>query len=129
MDELERLRDALRSAPPESWVNSALSALDEPSMSFCGKSNATTRAGGLVSIYNIRLKHCRERGLPCSGIESLLDALQHVPASAEIFIKPFLGETSFVGAFWDSNTRLIACIAGSRRPLENLPEDFKMVIK
>jgi len=84
MDEIERLREALRSARPGDWVTAALSALDEPDISFCGKSNTAVSADSLVRIYSVRLEHCRQDIR--SDIESLLSALRELAGSTPIFI-------------------------------------------
>ena len=44
MEDIQQLRQALHSAQPEDWVTAALTALDEPGMSFSGKSNTATAA-------------------------------------------------------------------------------------
>jgi hypothetical protein len=109
MDEIERLREALRSARPEGWVTAALSALDEPDMSCCGNSNTAASADSLVGIYSVRLKHCRQDVR--SQIESLLSALRELAGSTPIFVRPFLGKRRFIGSFWTSE-HLIGCITG-----------------
>jgi hypothetical protein len=110
MDEIERLREALRSARPGDWVTAALSALDEPDISFCGNSNTGVSADSLVRIYSVRLEHCRQDIR--SDIESLLSALRELAGSTPIFIKPFLGKRRLIGSFWTSE-RLVGCIIGS----------------
>ena len=126
MDEIKQLKEALRSAPPEEWVSAALSALDEPGMSYCGKSSATVPAHYVLDIYKIKLTLCREDVR--SHIESLLNALRELPSSTPISIKPFLGGSRFIGSFWTSG-RLIACITNPGKPPENLLEGFKTASK
>jgi hypothetical protein len=126
MSEIERLREALRSAQSQDWVATALSALDEPGMSFCGKSNASVSADSLVRIYTIRLEHCQQ-GVR-SDIESLLNVLRKLPSSTPIFIKPFLGQNRIVASFWTSE-QLIACITGPRDAPEDPIAGVKMAAK
>jgi hypothetical protein len=85
-------------------------ALDEPDISFCGKSNTAVSADSLVRIYSVRLEHCRQDIR--SDIESLLSALRELAGSTPIFIKPFLGKRRLIGSFWTSE-RLVGCITGS----------------
>ena len=126
MHEIEQLKEALRSAGPADWVTAALSAVEEPGMVLCRKSNATPSADSLVRIYTIRLQHCREDIR--SHIESLLHGLRALPGSTRISIKPFLSDSRLIGSFWTSG-RLIGCITGPPDPPEALLGNVKTATK
>jgi hypothetical protein len=122
MDEVQRLRDGLRSARPGDWVTTALSALDEPGIRYFGKSNTAVSADDLIGSYHVRLKHCRQDVR--SDIESLLSALRELAGSTPIFVKPFAGNRHFVWAFWTSE-RVVGCITGRSDTPSDLLDEVK----
>ncbi len=88
-----------------------LSATDDPEVVFAGNADgASSTAGGLLRIYEIRQRHCREQGIETYGIAELLDSLSDCGESDLIQGQPFLGPGSSVAAFWDAAGNLLGCI-------------------
>lgn len=111
MNEKKKLSDALKQNVALEWAAAALSATDDPEVVFAGNAGgASSTAGDLLRTYEIRQRHCSERGIETYGIAELLDSLSGRGECDLIQGQPFLGPRSSVAAFWDAAGNLLGCI-------------------
>ena len=124
MDVKNRLVLALQADATKEWARVALSTVDNEHVVFAGNESfgASNTAADLLRIYRIRQARCREQGIEAWGLVELIESLSAHGANNAIEVQPFLGPTSSVTAFWNSDGDLIGCVTilGRERGSGNL---------
>ncbi|WP_155526033.1 hypothetical protein [Bradyrhizobium symbiodeficiens] len=119
-NEKSRLSDALKQNSEQKWAAAALSVTDDPRVVFAGSAGgASSKAGDLLRIYQIRQKHCVEEGIETYGMAELIDVLSDFGERGLIQVQPFLGPGGSIAAFWDAAGDLLGCITVLGRDSES----------
>jgi hypothetical protein len=96
-----------------------MKALRDPHMLYAGQSEgmATSAAGDLIRLYELRSIRSREVGLQCSGIDELLLELQDIPRDEQVSIEPFQSKERAVTVLLDASGKLLSCVTVERRTI------------
>jgi len=81
-------------------------------MAYAGGSGSVPRtpARDFLRIYDMRLAHCRARGINAEGLAELVDWLRFLSPETPVAVEAFLSSTTAVTAFYSPPSVLGACV-------------------